>query len=123
VSDAIARRRAFRLGLGGERRAAWLLRLKGYRVLAARYRTDIGEADLVARRGSTLVFVEVKVRASLDAALEAITARQQRRIAAAARTWLARHPADMSATLRFDAVLVAPGRWPRHLVNAFEEDV
>jgi len=123
VRGAAQRRRGFRLGLSGERRAAWLLRLKGYKVLAFRYKTPGGEADLVVRRGSTLVFVEVKVRASFEAGLAAINLRQQWRVAAAARAWLAHHPASMALTVRFDAVLLAPGRWPRHLVGAFERDV
>jgi putative endonuclease len=117
------RREAFRLGLGAEARAAWLLRLKGYRILARRFRVGGGEADIVARRGGSLVFVEVKARPDLDQALVAILPRQQRRIAAAARAWLARHPSQAGMTVRFDAVLVAPGRWPRHLPRAFEIDV
>jgi putative endonuclease len=117
------RRRAFRLGLGAECRAAWCLRLKGHRILARRFRSHGGEADLIARRGATLVFVEVKARSSFAEALEAIQTRQQRRIAAAARVWLARHPSDRASTLRFDAVVVAPGRWPRHVERAFEVEI
>jgi putative endonuclease len=123
MTDLAGRRRAFRTGIGAERKAAWLLRFKGYRILALRFRTPNGEADLVAIRGSTLVFVEVKARGTIAAALEAITPRQQRRIASAARAWLVRHPEDMGLTLRFDAVFVTPRRWPRHLENAFEVDI
>lgn len=115
-----ARHRAFRFGLSAEGRAALLLRLKGYRILARRMKTAGGEVDIVARRGDTLVFVEVKARESLDAAADAIRPAQMRRIGAAARFWLSRHPADMARTVRFDAVHVAPSRWPRHIVNAFE---
>jgi len=122
ADDIAFRRRAFRLGLGAETRAAWLLRCKGYRILARRFRSKGGEADIVARRGDALVFVEVKARGDLDAAALAILPRQQRRIAAAARAWLARHPGQMMLALRFDAILVAPGRWPRHVVRAFEVD-
>jgi putative endonuclease len=117
------RRRAFRLGFGAETRAAMALRLKGYRILARRFRSHGGEADLVARRGAVVVFVEVKARETFELALESIQPRQQRRIAAAARAWLACHPQDMAAALRFDAVLVSPGRWPRHVERAFEVEV
>ncbi|MFN8828537.1 MAG: YraN family protein [Labrys sp. (in: a-proteobacteria)] len=117
------RRSAQRFGLAAEARAGWLLRLKGYRILDRRVRTHGGEIDLVVRRGRTLVFVEVKARASLDDAAEAIRGPQMRRIGAAARAWLGRHPADHAMTVRFDAVHVAPARWPRHIVNAFEIDI
>jgi putative endonuclease len=123
MADISRRRRALRFGFGAESKAAWLLRLKGYRILARRFRSSGGEADLVALRGSTLVFVEVKAREEMANALETITPHQQRRIAAAARIWLARNPRDMALTLRFDAVFVAPARWPMHVVSAFEFDI
>ena len=122
MRETAERRRAFRLGLSAESKAAWLLRLKGYRILARRLRTRSGEADIVARRGGVIVFVEVKARGTLDAAAEAISPRQRRRIVAAARDWLARHPRHLDATIRFDAMLLAPRCWPVHLVNAFGED-
>jgi putative endonuclease len=113
------RRRAFRWGLGAETVAAWLLRLKGYTILGRRIRMKNGEVDLIARRAGTVVFVEVKARGTNETAAEAITPRQQRRIVAAAEAWLARHPSHAGATLRFDAVLVAPRSFPRHIVDAF----
>jgi len=114
------RRAAFRLGLSAESRAAALLMLKGYRIAARRFRGPIGEIDIVARRGRRLVFVEVKARGSQDEAAEAITPEQQRRIVAAAQAWLVRYPADRSRDIRFDAILVAPRRWPRHISAAFD---
>ncbi len=118
-----ARRAAFRLGLAAETRAAALLLMKGYRIVARRWRSPVGEIDLVARRGGTLVFVEVKARGDLDTAAEAVTPRQRRRIIAGARYWLASHPRDAARDIRFDAVLVAPGRWPRHIPAAFDATV
>jgi putative endonuclease len=123
MSGAAERRRAFRWGLSAESVAAWFLRLRGYRILARRYKTPAGEADIVARRGSRLVFVEVKARGTVATALEAITPRQQRRVAAAARSWIARHPGDAALCLRFDAIFVTPARWPLHIENAFEVDI
>lgn len=119
----LERQAAFRVGLNAETKAAWVLRLKGYRLLARRFKVPGGEIDLIAQRGSTLVFVEVKARADLAMALEAITPTQQRRIATAARAWLARHPDQAQLTQRFDAVFVMPQRWPRHLENWFEMDL
>src|SRR6202158_3035447 len=86
------RRAAFRLGLSADRQAAALLFAKGYRVVARRLRTGVGEVDIVARRGDLLVFVEVKARERLDDAAEAVTPRQQRRIIVAAEAWLAKNP-------------------------------
>jgi putative endonuclease len=114
------RRAAFRLGLSAETRAAALLLMKGYRIVARRWRSPVGEIDLVARRGRVLVFVEVKARATLDDAAESVTPRQRRRIVAGAEAWLARHPDDGECNIRFDAVLVVPRRWPRHIPAAFD---
>lgn len=113
------RRRRDARGRLAEALATLLLRAKGYRILAARYRTPVGEIDLIARRGRRLAFVEVKRRASLGEAAEAITPRQQARIARAAAFWLAGHPRHGAEELAFDVILIAPGRWPRHLPGAF----
>lgn len=114
------RRAAFDLGLSAEARAAAMMMAKGFRIVARRWRSPVGEIDLVARRGRLLVFIEVKARAQLDAAAEAVTARQRRRIVAAAGAWLAQHPDDAACDIRFDAVLVAPWRIPRHVPAAFD---
>jgi len=111
---------AFRHGLSAESRAAAYLLAKGFRIAARRFKTPVGEVDIVARRRKMLVFAEVKVRASFDEAAEAITARQRRRIVAAARYWLAAHPEDVVSDIRFDVVLVVPGRIPRHIPAAFD---
>ena len=111
---------AFRTGLSAETRAAAFLMAKGYRILAKRFRTPYGEIDLVARKRNLLVFVEVKARASLDAAAYAVTPRQQQRIINAAQGWLMTHPEHAEFDLRFDAMLIAPKRLPRHLLAAFD---
>jgi putative endonuclease len=113
---------AFRVGLSAESRAAAYLVAKGYRIVARRFRSPVGEVDIVARRRGVLVFVEVKARNRLDDAAESLLPRQQRRIAAAAAAWLAAHPEDGEGDIRFDAVLVAPGRIPRHIQAAFEAE-
>src|SRR6476661_6923349 len=83
---------AFRVGLSAESRAAAYLIAKGFRIVARRFRSPVGEIDIVARRGRLLIFVEVKARSRLDDAAESLLPRQQRRIAAAAAAWLAEHP-------------------------------
>jgi putative endonuclease len=111
---------AFRFGLSAESRAAAYLIAKGHRIVARRWRSPVGEVDIVARRRNTLLFVEVKARERLDDAAESILPRQQRRIIAAAEAWLARHPEDVSRDIRFDVVLVAPKSLPRHIEAAFD---
>ena len=120
---AKARRRAHLFGLRAESIAALLLRLKGYQTLDRRFAAAGGEIDLVARRGATVAFVEVKARDDLDAAMEAITEAKRRRIGRAARIWLARNPWAAALNLRGDAVFVAPRRLPRHLAAAYRLDL
>jgi len=111
---------AFRLGLSAESRAAAYLIAKGHRIVARRWRSPVGEVDIVARRRNTLIFIEVKARERLDDAAEAILPRQQRRIIKAAEAWLASHPDDVNSYIRFDVVLVAPKSLPRHIEAAFD---
>ena len=111
---------AFKFGLSAESRAAALLVAKGYRIVARRWRSPVGEVDIVARRRNTLVFVEVKARLTYDDAAEAVLPRQQRRIIAAAEAWLAKNPDDVNCDIRFDCVLVAPKSLPRHIIAAFD---
>jgi putative endonuclease len=114
------RHKAFQLGLSAESRAALYLIVKGFRILARRWKNPAGELDLVVRRRKLLLFVEVKARTSFDEAAESVTPRQQQRIVAAARAWLAIHPDPLITEIRFDVILITPGKWPRHIQAAFE---
>jgi putative endonuclease len=116
------RQAAFLLGLSAEMRAAAFLLAKGYRIAARRWRSAAGEIDIVARRGNLLIFVEVKARGTFDDAAYSVTPRQQQRIASAAAIWLADNASDSQRDMRFDAILVAPRRWPRHIEAAFESE-
>ena len=120
ASPEAARRVAERRGRRAERLAAWYLRCKGYRILARRFRTSVGEIDLIARRGRLVAFVEVKQRVSLAEAAEAVTLTGRRRIARAASAWLSANPAAAALDLRFDVVICLPGRLPRHIAGAFD---
>ncbi|MBK6801205.1 YraN family protein [Novosphingobium sp.] len=104
-------------GRRGETLAAWYLRFKGWRIVAQRVKTPRGEVDLIARRGRTLAFIEVKWRATAAQLDHAVDPYRLRRVAAAAEVLAARHarPGD---TLRIDVLLLAPGRFPRHMANA-----
>ncbi|HZL41391.1 MAG TPA: YraN family protein [Pseudolabrys sp.] len=111
---------AFGLGISAESRAAVWLIAHGYRILARRWRSPLGEIDIIAARRHTLIFVEVKARPTLDGAAESVTERQKQRIAATAEIWLANNPNTGIRDIRFDAILVAPGKLPRHIPAAFE---
>lgn len=107
-----------------ERRALWLLRLKGYRILAHRFRpvksVGLGEIDIVVRRGRMLAFVEVKARAAEADALFAIQPMQQQRILRSAAHFVKRQPIYKDWPMRFDAVVLEAGRfWPRHVADAW----
>ena len=110
---------AYWSGHRGEALAAWFLRLKFYRILDRRYKTPMGEIDLVAERLGTTVFVEVKARRHKSGETEALGAVNQERIGRAAQYWLARHPQHTQRNLRFDVIFVAARRWPSHWRNAF----
>ena len=119
-APAPERQTAFRFGLSAESRAAVLLVVKGYRIMARRWRSPLGEVDIVARRRRLLVFVEVKARERLEDAAWSIAPRQQMRIIRAAQAWLAAHPDDAQRDIRFDVMLVAPRRIPQHITAAFD---
>ena len=115
-----ARRLAERRGRFAETIALCVLVLKGYRIVARRFRTPVGELDLVARRGRTLAVVEVKQRESLTAAVEAVAPVQQQRIARAAAWFVANRPDCRGCDTRFDVIALAPWRWPRHLTDGWQ---
>jgi len=106
-------------GRKAERRAAWWLRLHGWRILGERLRVPVGEVDLVARRGRTVAFIEVKWRdraADLDLAIDQY---RLRRVAAAAEMLRPRF-AGPRDDIRIDVMLLAPRRLPRHLVHVWQ---
>jgi putative endonuclease len=115
----MSRRAAERGGRRAESLAAWWLRLKGWTILARRVRTPVGEVDLVARRGRTVAFVEVKARATGAEAAVALDDWRLRRVAAAAEALASRY-AGAGDDIRIDAMLIVPRRLPRHLPNVWQ---
>jgi putative endonuclease len=106
-------------GLLAEKWAVFFLMLKGYRILSTRYKTPLGEIDIVAKRGRTLIFAEVKLRQKADSAAESIHRFNQERVRRAAELYLQKHPRYNDCDMRCDAVIMTPGGWPRHIINAF----
>ena len=116
-----AKRKAWRFGLGAELRAKWVLRLKGYRILETRFKTPVGEIDLIARKGRLLVFVEVKGR-STKITETPVTRHQMRRITNASALYMQSNETLSSFDVRYDVILIEPGRWPTHMIDAWSPD-
>ena len=112
------RQLAEKRGRAAETLACWYLRLSGWRILARRARVPGGEVDIVARRGRTLAFIEVKARASAETAGFALDRWRLRRVAVAAEQ-LAPRFMRSGDDVRIDAIFMVPGRWPRHLPNVW----
>lgn len=112
------RQLAERSGREGERRAAFWLRAKGWRILAERVKTPRGEIDLIAKRGGVVAFVEVKWRRRKEALDLAIDEHRLARVAAAVEC-VAHEYATDGEDIRVDVILLAPGALPRHIANAW----
>ena len=119
-TDPERRRQAERSGRFAETLAALYLMIKGYRIVARRVKTPLGELDLIARRGNVLAIVEVKSRATLDAGVEAVSSRQQARIIRGTQSYLAGHPSLADLTIRFDILAVSGRLSFRHVLNAWQ---
>ena len=121
-SPAPRKQKAWKFGRLAETLAAWHLRVRGYRIVARGFRVPVGEIDIVARRGGTLVFVEVKARTDPAAAAEALTSRQTRRITLAAGAFVQARPGLAGLDQRFDVILVCPWRLPVHMMDAWRPE-
>ncbi len=99
--------------------AAFYLRCKAYRILAQNWRTPYGEIDIIARKGKTIVFIEVKFRTNAMATSYAIQDRQWRRIAKSAEAYIGAHPHLQVLKWRYDRILISPWRWPQHDKNVW----
>ncbi|WP_283195661.1 YraN family protein [Rhizobium sp. AN80A] len=117
--DTGLRRKALRRGRVSEYVAALYLMVKGYRIVALRYRTRLGEIDIIARKGDLAIFVEVKARREEGAAIDAVSHLTQTRIRGASDLWLARQRDRARLSQRYDIVAIVPGKWPVHLRDAF----
>ena len=118
--DKARRRQAYQKGRTAEDDAAGLLARRGYQILSRRYRSPVGEIDLIASDGRRLAFVEVKARRNLDDAAWSVTPNQQRRIADAANHWLQAFPQFQCWDMSFDAVLIAPRERSEYIQDAFQ---
>ncbi|PYE29460.1 putative endonuclease [Rhizobium sp. PP-F2F-G20b] len=113
------RLQAVRKGALAEYLAALALMVRGYRIIAFRYRTKLGEIDIIARRGNLIACVEVKARASVDAAIFAVSEHAKTRIRGASDLWLQKQRDADRLSIRYDIMAVRPWRWPVHVRDAF----
>jgi putative endonuclease len=117
-----AKKSAYRFGRLAELLCCWRLRLTGYRILHRGYRASTGEIDIIARRGNTLAFIEVKARNSIADSMHALQPRQRRRIERTALVFIGAHSDLESLDFRFDLMAVTPWRIPAHLTAAWMMD-
>jgi putative endonuclease len=122
TGNLVRRRRAQRRGRLAEWLCCWHLRLRGWRVVARRWRCPAGEIDILARRGGVLAIIEVKARGEVADAATSLSPRQRRRIGRAAQAFLLVRPDLAELAVRFDVMLVARGRLPRHWPGAWRAD-
>jgi len=111
--------KAYRKGLRAEWLCAFSLLLKGYRIVGRRFKTPVGEVDLIARKRDVIVFIEVKARPNTNTALESISLTAQRRISSSAEWWISQQTDGASLSWRFDVMAVIPLRWPKHFENVW----
>ena len=119
MSQKNDRRKAYLRGHRAEHLAALALWLKGYRILARRFKTPVGEVDLIVRKEDVISFVEVKARATEQAALDSISFSSQKRISAAGDWWLSQQKDFAELSWRYDVVAVLPWRWPKHFTSVW----
>ncbi|MEL7428457.1 MAG: YraN family protein [Pseudomonadota bacterium] len=113
------RTRAEKLGKRAEWLAALALIIKGYRIVERRYKTKLGEIDLIARKGDLVILVEVKARPTPMEAVDAVTGEAKRRISNAGDLWLARQRDFSRLSIRHDIIAVCPRKWPVHFKDAW----
>ncbi len=109
----------YKKGIMAEKFAKGFLTLKGYKLLDERFKTPLGEIDLIMCKNNLLVFVEVKLRQTIEKAKESIHARNQQRVYSAAELYLQKHPEYTNFEMRFDALVLAPYSMPLHIENAW----
>ena len=110
---------SYKFGIFAEYFVVVYLTLLFYSIVSRRYKTKVGEVDIIARRGDSLVFVEVKARKSRAEVHSSLTVNQQGRIVRAAQLFLAKNPKYSQSNIRFDLILLCPSFYLRHIKNAW----
>ncbi|MEZ5690086.1 MAG: YraN family protein [Rickettsiales bacterium] len=121
------RKKAYRLGIAAEKKAAIFLWLKGYSIIETNYSCPQGEIDIIAKKGKTIIIAEVKARKNFDDCAYSITPSKRQKISKATN-WFMTYGKKKSIfiknndyILRFDAILITPKRLPKHIKDAWRE--
>lgn len=114
-----SRKRAETSGRISETFAAIYLTFKGYQIIEWRKKSSLGEIDMIARRGKTLAFIEIKYRKTIEIAQFSVTKAQQQRIKNAANLYCSKRPWAREFLWRFDVIAIAPWKMPKHIKDAF----
>jgi putative endonuclease len=114
------RQKSHMLGHRAETLAAWFLWLKGYKIMARRFKTKVGEVDIIARKRDLVLMVEVKARPTLIEAMDAISATAMRRIENAGDVWLSQQKDFAYLSIRYDLIAILPYKWPIHVPRIFD---
>lgn len=113
------RQKAYRKGYIAEYIAAIFLLIKGYRICNMRYKTKLGEIDIIARKGNLAIFIEVKARATRQLGVDAVSYQSQNRIRDASDLWLAKQRNPQLISQRYDIIVMTPWGFPTHFLDAF----
>lgn len=120
ISKSQKGREAYYFGYFSEWIAVVYLIFKGYRIVKRNFKNPLGEVDIIAKKGDTLIAVEVKSRHGKDSQIgDVVTRRQCKRIINGMKWFLSSNPKFNDFAIRFDVVLVKPFQFPKHLENAY----
>lgn len=111
------RQSSYRFGLLAEAAVILYLRVCGYKILNKRYKTKVGEIDIIARKKKQIIFIEVKARRKEQDIYEVLSSKQQHRITRAASLFLARNKRFAGYKIRFDLITVSAAFRVRHMKN------
>ncbi len=118
-TDPLITKTSYTRGVEAEECAAVYFEKGGYDILFRRYKTKFGEIDLIVRKDTVLAFVEVKARATVNDALEAVTPRTRKRIEQSALYFISQHTEYTEHDMRFDVIAVTEEKKITHLDNAW----
>jgi len=109
---------AYKFGLFSETITCFFLRIKGYKILERRYKTNLGEVDIIAKKSGVIIFIEVKARKNGET--DVLAQHQMKRIIKSGELFIAKHRQFASFDLRFDLIIIRPFKLPEHIINAWQ---
>ena len=114
------KKKTYQFGILSEKISILFLRLKGYQILAWRYKTYFGEIDIIAKRGRVIAIIEVKARRYETTFEEVLRPNQIQRVKKATEFFLSKNQKFQNHLIRFDFIAVNKFLLPRHYQNFWE---